>query len=500
LEEVGSVVGPSKQELPKIQTSDKNKETLRHLEDVDLDDWKRHYICRVTRDFEICEQDAKQLWDKFMGTLLLKNCTLEYVQHESHDVEVQETQQLHCVEILPQHVEDQTLVENQNTEQTGFRVEELQPQKDIQVEDLEALKELLETPDTEMRVLVESPISIRMRQNSQGKITPLKLDLLPYGCISEQDVAAQIVENLIRVLLRSNQCRLITLQMTTLLVKELVHSLDSGPYLIPLHYKLIEEAYADTTQNLRACLSGSLGDIFLELFEHELKTFKQINFDGLMADISSLLLPVSATPMSGIALSKRLPSGEAEKIQKSVQAFLVLRELKYAVLKTKDDRLPFREDPVPSLKPKDVYAFPIEDLKSVVPFMMPVGPTKKRLQRYLVIESSVVLIVEPDPRSIAKNVKITPQTLQQTTSTLPISGHVCNTIPLQNIEMELDKIDDTYLHLTSHPTTSRFVLGFDSSTECQSAQHRLEKARNKVRANKMRQIDEMLKDDGVGVT
>jgi len=275
--------------------------------------------------------------------------------------------------------------------------------------------------------------------------------------------------------------------------------LDSGPKLTSLQYKLIEEAYSDTTHNLRGCLSGSLGDIFLELFEHELKTFKQINFDGLMADTSSLLLPVSATPMSGIALSKRLPSGEAEKIQKAVQAFLVLRELKYAMLKTKDDRLPFREDPVPSLKPKDVYTFPTEESKFVLPCMMPVA-AKKRLQRYLVIESSVILIIEPDPRSVAKNVKATPQTPQQTTSSLPTSGYVCNTIPLQNIEMELDKIDDSYLHLTSHPTTSRFVLGFESSTECQSAQHRLEKARNKVRANKMRQIDEMLKDDGVGVT
>ncbi len=60
--------------------------------------------------------------------------------------------------------------------------------------------------------------------------------------------------------------------------------------------------------------------------------------------------------------------------------------------------------------------------------------------------------------------------------------------------MELDKADECTFQLTSHPTTSRFVFAFESSTECQSAQQRLEKARNKVRANKMRQIDEMLKD------
>jgi len=235
----------------------------------------------------------------------------------------------------------------------------------------------------------------------------------------------------------------------------------------------------------------------LELFEHELSTFKQINFDSLIGDASSLLLPVSATPMSGIALSKRLPSGEAEKIQKAVQAFLVLRELKYTMLKQKDDRLPFREDPIPTLKAKDVYTFPTEDSKSVIPSVMPVGPTKKKLQRYLILESGVILIVEPDPRSATKGGTKSPQispTSSSSPSILPVSGHVCNTIPLQNIEMEVDKSDDSVLQLTSHPTTSRFVFGFESSTECQSAKQRLEKARNKVRANKMMQIDEMLKD------
>ena len=61
--------------------------------------------------------------------------------------------------------------------------------------------------------------------------------------------------------------------------------------------------------------------------------------------------------------------------------------------------------------------------------------------------------------------------------------------------MEVDNADDCMLQVISHPTTSQFCFIFDSSTDCQTAQHRLEKARNKVRANKMRQIDEMLKDD-----
>jgi hypothetical protein len=97
--------------------------------------------------------------------------------------------------------------------------------------------------------------------------------------------------------------------------------------------------------------------------------------------------------------------------------------------------------------------------------------------------------------------------------------YVCNTIPLQNIEvgklgfscwwtkkMEVDKSDECCLHVTSHPTTSQFAFIFEDSTGTMSAQQRLEKAKNKVRANKvdqveidflttqMRQIDCMLSD------
>lgn len=72
--------------------------------------------------------------------------------------------------------------------------------------------------------------------------------------------------------------------------------------------------------------------------------------------------------------------------------------------------------------------------------------------------------------------------------------------------MEVDKSDERCLHVTSHPTTSQFAFIFEDSTITSSAQQRLEKAKNKVRANKvglvdpisltlqMRQIDSLLSD------
>jgi len=281
---------------------------------------------------------------------------------------------------------------------------------------------------------------------------------------------------------------LITLQMITLLMKELVYSLDSPPNLSSQHLNALEQAYFLSINNVRSCLTGSLGDIFLELFEHELKTYKQINFDSLIADTAALLLPVAATPMSGFALSKRLPSGEAEKTQKAVQMFLVLREFTYTMLKKKDDRLPFKEDSMPTLKAKDVYTLPTDAANQVVSCSMAVGPTKKKMPRYFVIESGVIILVEPDARGTSKPVK------KEQPQVPSATVHVCNTIPLQNIEMEVDPSDENVLHLTSHPTTSQFSFIFETGTDCQGAQHRLDKARSKVRANKMQQIDEMLND------
>jgi len=408
-------------------------------------DGKMDYLARVTKDFGISEDEAASLWVKFMEPLLQRQ------QNETPTVETTEG--------LPT---DQSL--------PLVLVESGEDRPDPSMQFCESPKVTLHLPETTQ---VTSN-----RENTNVHNPP------------------RLVECLLRILLHSNECRLITLQLITLSIKELVYTLDSPPNLSPADFKLLEQAYFASIENLRECLNGSLGDIFLELFEHELKTYKQINFDGLIADTSSLLLPVSATPMSGFALSKRLPSGQAEKIQKAVQIFLVLREFRYTMLKVKDDRLPLKEDPVPPMKPKDLYTFPTDDIpnKNVIPCSMAVGPTKKKVPRYLIIEAGVLLLVEPDARSIPKTSKKEKDPPPAIVAP-PTTGHICNTIPLQNIEMEVDKTDDCLLQVISHPTTSQFPFLFENSTECLAAQHRLEKARNKVRANKMRQIHEMLKDD-----
>lgn len=57
--------------------------------------------------------------------------------------------------------------------------------------------------------------------------------------------------------------------------------------------------------------------------------------------------------VSTIALPKRLPSGEAEKMQRAIQSFLVLREFIYTMLNKKDNCLPLKEDLLPTVRVKD---------------------------------------------------------------------------------------------------------------------------------------------------
>ena len=69
---------------------------------------------------------------------------------------------------------------------------------------------------------------------------------------------------------------------------------------------------------------------------------------------------------------------------------------------------------------------------------MAVGPTKKKVTRYLIIEAGVIiLVVEPDARGLPKSgKKDQPQPTSVAPLPLPATGHICNTIPLQNIEVK----------------------------------------------------------------
>lgn len=69
-------------------------------------------------------------------------------------------------------------------------------------------------------------------------------------------------------------------------------------------------------------------DIFLDLFEDEFNemTKSNLNVEFLCMD-STILLPPTGTPLTGIGFTRRLPCGEVEKARRAIRVYFLLRRL-----------------------------------------------------------------------------------------------------------------------------------------------------------------------------
>ncbi|PRP81025.1 hypothetical protein PROFUN_11177 [Planoprotostelium fungivorum] len=303
---------------------------------------------------------------------------------------------------------------------------------------------------------------------------------------NQESASVKLVEHLLTFLLACGEYRLITLQMVTLLIKELVYVQDTAPNMKPKQLELMKTAYEKVVQTLYESMQGNLGNnIFLELFEDQLKTYKQINFDSLLMDCATLLLPVAHTPVAGIGLSKRLPSGEAERMQKNIQSFLAIREFYYTMLNQKDDAIPLKELPSAQVKLKEVIGLEGRDF---IPCAMAVGANKKKVRRWLVMEAASLLILEPTPTP-------TPGTPSSNDAGRGrrYFGSVTHILPMQSIEMQADPNDPASLNLACHPQTFSSSISFENTDHCKISLTKLDKAKHKVRSMKMKQLETILK-------
>jgi protein CLEC16A len=69
-------------------------------------------------------------------------------------------------------------------------------------------------------------------------------------------------------------------------------------------------------------------DIFLDLFEDEYNEMvkSNLNVEFLCMD-STILLPPTGTPLTGIGFTRRLPCGEVEKARRAIRVFFLLRRM-----------------------------------------------------------------------------------------------------------------------------------------------------------------------------
>lgn len=283
-----------------------------------------------------------------------------------------------------------------------------------------------------------------------------------------------IVEKLIDIITLSCQpgckVRLVTLELSISLLTRLV-TLDGHSLLLDGHLAAIVGAKEESTSLLRNFYKSE--DIFLDMFEdeyHEMKK-KPLNVEWLMMD-SNILLPPTGTPMTGIEFTKRLPCGEVERARRAIRVFLLVRELSLSLAGEVETQLPLSDynscvqvDNVLDLNNSDLIACTV------------VGKDGSKTRRFLVMDSSQFILVEPDSRRLGWGVA-------------KMAGF------LQDIDVQGDKDDSRCLHITVHHTTSgplvaaRFI--FDDHIRCLAAKQRLTKGRLKARQKKMLQIAKLL--------
>eukprot|EP00026_Physarum_polycephalum_P000473 Phypoly_transcript_00474.p1 GENE.Phypoly_transcript_00474~~Phypoly_transcript_00474.p1 ORF type:complete len:1464 (+),score=272.40 Phypoly_transcript_00474:155-4546(+) len=309
-----------------------------------------------------------------------------------------------------------------------------------------------------------------------------------------------LIGRLLNLLVKSNHYRLVTLQLTLMMLKELVCSPDSPPGLTPRQLATFEKAYRVVSDIFERKLSS---EIFLELFDVEVKNYKPPNFEFLIKD-ATLLLPVSGTSKSRLELARRLPSGETEMTQQAIQQYLVLRELKYTILNKKDDVLPHLKQHIPTISvfPKDQYTIDSTGECIVIPFVVVLpGPTvlKKRQKRLLVVNTESLIVLDPTTSAPPKP-QAGPQSeevkMQQPGHNNAPSGTVVHAAPLQSINIEIDHNDPLSLHVTSHPTTWSMSMVFEDDKKCQAAYELLMVARNELRDARIHKIRTLLATSG----
>ncbi|EFX79851.1 hypothetical protein DAPPUDRAFT_304370 [Daphnia pulex] len=247
---------------------------------------------------------------------------------------------------------------------------------------------------------------------------------------------------------------------------------------------LLEQAKEESIMVARTFFKSE--DMFLELFEAEVNEIikRPLQVEYLLQD-SSILLPPTGTPMTGIEFTKRLPCGEVERARRAIRVFVLMRRLSLAVSGEVEAQLPL-VCVQQCIKISDILDLNNSDLIACTV----VNREGTRLRRFLVIDPNQLILVEPDSRRLGWGVS-------------KFVGF------LQDVEVTGDKDDSRCLHVTVHnsPTASTFLSSrspahrlpqlaarfvFDDHIRCMAAKQRLSKGRIKARQRKMHLIGKLL--------
>ncbi|KAH8353873.1 hypothetical protein KR084_009923 [Drosophila pseudotakahashii] len=293
-----------------------------------------------------------------------------------------------------------------------------------------------------------------------------------------------LIEHLLSIItqssLPSSRIRLITVEIALeLLVTFTRPSSDETRCISAAQQDLLFNARNQSMVVLRNFYKSE--DIFLDLFEDEYNEMRkaQLNVEFLCMD-STILLPPTGTPLTGINFTRRLPCGEVEKARRAIRVYFLLRRTCQKFLNEKESLLPLT-NVVNLVQVENVLDLNNSDLIACTV----VAKDSSKQRRFLVIDALQLILVEPDAKLLGWGVA-------------KFVGF------LQDVEVQGDKDDSRCLHITVHrggvthnrtPLLSAKFL-FDDHIRCMAAKQRLTKGRSKARQKKMYQIAQLIEIPG----
>ncbi|CAD5116914.1 DgyrCDS5755 [Dimorphilus gyrociliatus] len=260
-----------------------------------------------------------------------------------------------------------------------------------------------------------------------------------------------------------SRLRLITLELATTLIHKLQDAMQPHQKTALLTAK--EQATLILANFYQVWVKSE--EIFIEIFEDEFVNMKKVSTTEDVSREAAVLLPPTATPLTGIDFKLRLPCGEVERARRAIRVFLLVRDIVKKLNKEEEMDLPLTKND------NIVNEGDVLDLNNSDLIACTITNKNKKERRFVSIDEVRMIIVEPDGTRLG-------------------FGIVRSFAPLQRLDVTSDRNDNRILYVKIPNSKFDVKLELDDHIRCMAAKQRLTKARARVRSYKMESIAKLI--------
>ncbi|MFH4974493.1 hypothetical protein AB6A40_001202 [Gnathostoma spinigerum] len=300
--------------------------------------------------------------------------------------------------------------------------------------------------------------------------------------VTEDAFDQNLFNSLLSVLQLSSQrdttVRVVTVELCCMVLRWLLLAAKDESVLHPRALQQAEDAQSALISFLSSVIYTE--ELFLEMFEDEYYQFERENFHlAAISCDSSLLLPPTNTPLSGVAITKRLTSGSEERIRRVIQLYFHFRKFIFDLRGEEEVMLPLSAHGAPVADINDCINLDNSDLLSCTV----VFNKAERQQRFLVADQIQLILVEPDTKRLGWAIVRFVGLLQDTQMTGDPGDSRALHVVVNDVRSRSGR--------TSEPLLSAKFI-FDDHIRCMAAKQRLTKGRQKARQFKLDLICDLL--------